>query len=123
MEPLSLVTRDVQDGQILSPKAEHCRARITHPIGANGSITKSVFCIQPKGHDDTPHLSHPFKNIFSGEMEYLIWRDPAKADFVVRGFDTFTCKSCHLENEFHDVEEPCWSCCTINPRNNYNFDP
>jgi hypothetical protein len=128
LEPLnSLVEQDVEDGQLLTPRMELCRQRIAHKLTPDGQITTSLFCISGKGHGDAaPHVSHPFNNIFSGELEYIIWRDdedPPQVDFVLLGFDTFTCRKCHLDNEYHNVEEPCWNCGTMNPPSNYNFDP
>lgn len=121
----ALAVQEAQDGQVLTPKIEACRQRVNYPVSEG--ITTYLTCIAARGHAPaSSHVSHPFKNIFSGEIEYIVWHgedDRSKVDFVVDGFDTFTCKHCHLDNHFHDVEEPCWSCGTMNPRSNYNFDP
>jgi len=123
-----IVQQDVHDGQIISPKIDPCRQRLTHAIGAGGAITTTVFCINPSGHgDEQPHISHPFKNIFSDEIEYLVWRGDETYEpgslFVVDGFDQFTCKSCSAYNQYHQVPEDCWQCGVENPPSNYDFDP
>jgi hypothetical protein len=128
VEPVAtLAEQEVEDGQVLTiPKMVACRQRLTHPIGARGEITTSVACINERGHDGQPHRSHPFKNSFSGEIEYLVWSEEgpdAKASFVINGFDQFTCKGCWRINEYHGVPEDCWECGKTNPPSNYDFDP
>jgi ribosomal protein L40E len=122
-----IVQQDVHDGQVISPKIQPCRQRLTHAIGAGGAITTTVFCINPSSHgDEQPHVSHPYKNIFSGEVEYLIWREDepdAKPLFVMTGFDQFTCMHCSAHNQFHGVLQDCWRCDAENPPSNYDFDP
>ncbi len=121
-----LAVREVEDGQLVAAAFEICGKQIKHPLTPSSIFTVSPLCACQKDHQGEMHISHPYKNIVTSEIECLQWYgdDPdVEANFVFSGFEFYECGGCGSFNRYSGVDEPCWSCGSMNPSPELQLGP